>query len=407
MRSGKIDLPQGVTRTIKPHKTYWYYTPNRGKPNQGECRRLPEPGTQEWHDEIEAIRREQAGTPAVYDIRSLVRDYKQTAGWLGHQQSTRETYEAALKPIVSKWRYKRPIEIEISDVTSLVERLATKPAMANMTLVVARKLLQYAVRKGLRKDNPAREVEKAPEAKDGAKPLSPAVWAALRAPECPEAVQRLAVLGRYTGQRISDLIGMRPSDRDEDGISHTIKKLRGKQHWSFLTEDQAREIDGWACERDSPYLLKSSGALYTTDSLRAAWNAYARTRAGKVLAGYTPHDLRATKVCDERIAGKSHQQIAAMVGMSAPMVMKYSRHIDQRSAARGGVSAPPPMKRGLPQIYTLEEVASHLRVPMDEVKALARLHLIGAQFGEALRFREDDIQDLWERACSTEPVDNW
>ncbi len=398
-------LPPGVFAVRKPNKTYWYYTPNRGKTNEGERRRLPEYGTPEWEDAIVAIRREQAGTPAIYDVRSLVRDYRQTAGWIGLQDSTRATYEAGLVPILTSWRYKRPIEIEISDVTSLMERLSTKPAMANMTLVVARKLFQYAIRKGLRKDNPAREVEKAPEAKDGAKPLSSAAWAALRAPECPEAVQRLAVLGRYTGQRISDLITMRADDRDEDGISHTIKKLRGKQHWSFLTPDQALEIDSWGARGDVPYIAKPNNARYTDDSLRHVWNAYARTEVGKALQGFTPHDLRATKVCDERIAGKTHQQIAAMVGMSIQKVMHYSQHIDQRLVARGidktvgetrDTSAGP-----LGRILDLEELAAYLRVPVVDVAAMARQNRIGAMFGEAMRFSDDDVRALWE--CAKPP----
>lgn len=39
----------------------------------------------------------------------------------------------------------------------------------------------------------------------------------------------------------------------------------------------------------------------------------------------------ASTVCDERIKGRNHRQIAVMVGMSVGMAMKYSRHIDQSS----------------------------------------------------------------------------
>lgn len=68
---------------------------------------------------------------------------------------------------------------------------------------------------------------------------------------------------------------------------------------------------------------------------------YFKASAGKALRGFTPHDLRATKVCDERIRGKHHGQIAAMVGMSIEMVTKYSRHIDQRLAAGGTAGKQP------------------------------------------------------------------
>lgn len=392
-------LPPGVFPVRKPHKTYWYYTPNRGKPNEGPRRRLPEQGTPEWDDAIEAIRREQAGTPALYDIRSLVRDYRETARWMAHQRSTRETYEAALKPILQDWRYRRPAEISIADVTALVERLAPTPSMANMTLVMASNLIQFAIRKGLRKDNPVREVEKLAEAEDGAKPLQPPQWAALRAEECPVALRRFAALGRYTGQRISDLLTMRPCDRDEDGISHKIKKLRNKPHWSLLTAEQAAEVDGWNAPPITPYVIRPDGKAYIPDRLRDAWNAYARTEAGKALVGFTPHDLRATKVCDERIAGKTHQQISAMVGMSIPKVMHYSRHIDQRLVARGAGRTEASAPTGpLGLIYDLAEAAAYLRVPTEEVAALARHHGVGAVFGAVMRFNEDDVRALWKCA---------
>ena len=57
------------------------------------------------------------------------------------------------------------------------------------------------------------------------------------------------------------------------------------------------------------------------------------------LAGYGPiklHGLRAMAVCDRRMDGLEHQEIAAQLGMSLPMVMRYSRQIDQEALARRG-----------------------------------------------------------------------
>lgn len=400
------ELPPGVFAVRKPRKTYWYYTPNRGKPNEGECRRLPEYGTPEWHDEIEGIRREQDGVPALYDMRSLVRDYKLTARWGQLSENTVGTYESATKPILAAWKYRRPGDVSIADVSALVERLSDRPSTANMTLVMARKLMKYAVQKGLRKDNPARDVDTLDEEGNGAKPLTPEAWSALMAPECPTAVQRLGILGRATGQRISDLITIRPADRDEDGIGHKIKKLQNKPHWSLLTAEQIAEIDGWGAAGNEPYIRRPDGRAYNTDRLRDAWNAYAASDPGAPLRGYTPHDLRATKVCDERISGKTHQQIAAMVGMSIGKVMHYSKHIDQRLVARGAargeapaVSSPGPLGR----IYDLAEAAAYLRVPADDVAALARANGIGAVFGQLIRFGEDDVRALWEAARHAAP----
>ena len=56
----------------------------------------------------------------------------------------------------------------------------------------------------------------------------------------------------------------------------------------------------------------------------------------KELEQLTPHGWRAMAVCDRRLAGLEHQEIAAQICMSLPMVMRYSRHIDQEVLARKG-----------------------------------------------------------------------
>lgn len=399
-RSDLPDIPPGVTRTVKPGgKTYWYYDPARAK-LPGKRRRLPELGTLDWFDELDSIKREQSGEPKpVLDMRALIADYQKAPAWLQLSEGTVGSYSSALKPVLRDWRYRRPADITAPDVVALLERLADYPSAANMTLTLVKQLMSYAVLKGLRADNPARDVRPLEEVKDSAKPLSESAWAALRAPECPVAVHRLGVLGRYTGQRISDLIRMRPADRDGDWLGCTIKKLKGKAHSCLLTPEQASQIDGWG-GASGVYIRKPNGSAYTEDSLRAAWNAYARTEAGKALVGFTPHDLRATKVCDERISGKTHQQIAAMVGMSIGKVMHYSKHIDQRLVARGAEkpeSAPRAADVGpLGRIRNLAETAEYLRAPADYIAGLSGQLGLGARFGDAVSFTDDDIRALWE-----------
>jgi hypothetical protein len=74
--------------------------------------------------------------------------------------------------------------------------------------------------------------------------------------------------------------------------------------------------------------------------LENLWNKFASTKEGTALKEFSPHDLRATKVCDERISENTSTD-RAMVGMTLSTVMHYSRKIDQRQAARGTVWPPP------------------------------------------------------------------
>ena len=51
----------------------------------------------------------------------------------------------------------------------------------------------------------------------------------------PAHLRRMAFLGRVTGQRVSDLVKMRPADLAHDGIKVRIGKLRDKPNFVPLT----------------------------------------------------------------------------------------------------------------------------------------------------------------------------
>lgn len=333
-RAVVVPLPKGVTRVKgRNGEFYWYFQQNRGRPDAGPRLRLPEFGTREFYAEMARI------TGVVQSsgntITALIETYKAQPEWARRRPNTIALYEAALGHIEAAWGPQDPAALTISHIMAMRVTFSDRPSMGNIILVQIRALMKLAVQTGLRKDNPAREVDALVEEPDEAKPLTPEAWAAVSGKEAPVLLQRFAFLGRATGQRISDLIRLRPADRDQDGIMLTITKLRDKEHWCPLRPEEITTIDGWKQFGNATYTADEKGRRVNDDKLRRIWNAFIETEAGKPLAGFTPHDLRATKVCDERIRGRTHQQIAAMVGMSIAMVVKYSRHIDQRLAARG------------------------------------------------------------------------
>ena len=327
-----VPLPEGVFRIVKPSgKVYWYHQKDRGKPTRGPITRLPEQGTPEWHREIARLCGEPETAPGSF--ADLIADLKASARWKALRPNSRALYEAALGVVETAWGKLPAASVTAFHIGKLLEAFADRPAMGNQVRIQIRALLKIAVQRGLRTDNPAREVDPLPEVEDGAKPLTAAAWAALRSPEAPEALRRFAVLGRATGQRIGDVLAMRPMDRDGDGIALTITKLRDRPHWCPLTASERAEIDGWRQFPASPYVTRPNGRRHSDDTLRIVWRDYQVTEAGAALRGFTPHDLRATKVCDDRLKGFSHQEISSRVGMSTAMVMRYSRHLDQRLAA--------------------------------------------------------------------------
>jgi integrase len=338
-----MPLPDGVFRIVKPSgKVYLYHQKDRGKATRGPLTRLPEPGTPEWYQAIAELTgqsRFKAGT-----VSSVIDAIKASARWKALKPNTVALYSSAISAIEAAWGNLPAAGIRANHVATLLDRYADRPAMGNQILVQVKEVLKIAVQQGLRTDNPAREIDALNEQTDGAKPLTAAAWAALQSSEAPEALRRFGVLGRATGQRIGDVLAMRPMDRDGTGIACTITKLGGKPHWCVLTSAEAKTIDGWKQFPASAFVTRPDGRRFDPASFRHVWRDYLNTPAGEALKGFTPHDLRATKVCDERMAGYTHQEISARVGMSVGMVMRYSQHIDQRLIASTSTKPEPKLK---------------------------------------------------------------
>jgi integrase len=151
---------------------------------------------------------------------------------------------------------------------------------------------------------------------------------------------RLITLAANTGQRGSDLVRMRWTDLEtyegRPGINVTQQKT-GLRIWIPFTQDLSRAISSW--ERRPTFLvLRDNGQPWNRNLLSTAW---LRERDGNPklspLKGLVLHGLRATAVVRLRRAGATTAQISDMVGLSAPMVTRYSRLSVQRENALAAV----------------------------------------------------------------------
>ena len=331
-----VPLPEHTFRILKPNgREYWYHQSGRGTPARGKLTRLPGgPHDSEFWAAAATLNGE-AAEPGTYD--ALIAAYKASAKWKRHRDKTRETYDSALRAISERWG---PLLIEPPPPHFLTPQkirkfldteYAHRPSMGNLTLKVLKTLLAWGVERGIGRINPAREVSPFELDEANVRPWSEeAIRYALR--NAPEPLQRAIVMGRATGQRISDLARMRPADRDGAGIRLTISKLRDREHWCPLSQEAIREIDAWRTPPMTPYIF--DGRAFTPPRLQRMfrdWLARPETRLPK--DGLRLHGLRATAVCDARMAGYTHQEIATRIGMSIAMVERYSRNIDQRLAA--------------------------------------------------------------------------
>lgn len=162
---------------------------------------------------------------------------------------------------------------------------------------------------------------------------------------------RVVRLGVETGQRGSDIIKMRWGDLDEQvdpttstpwlGIN-VVQKKTGNRLWIPFTQDMVKAIEEWRPTRRAPFflVLRADGTPFPPNFLSWAWNHERDTNPALEplkTAGLVLHGLRATAVVRARKRGATVLQIASMVGMSEPMVARYSRLADQLDMAMAAV----------------------------------------------------------------------
>jgi integrase len=324
-------LPKGVFRV----KRWWYYQHRRGRPDHGPLIALPEYGTPEFWTKLADITGDE--TVTAFTVDALIREYRAHPKYVKLSAGSKLTYEPALGYVSKRWGPLRVDGLTPPAIQAFMDdEFAARPSMGNLTLSVLKTLLKFGVPRGYIGTNPAREIEDLEEDREGAKPWPETAWRKV-VDTGPTELSRLAVLGRATGQRISDLVTMRPRDRDGAGINVPIKKLakklRGALHWCPLSVDAAAVIDGWAVFANATYLTDEKGRPFNSKALARRLAKYLAADPELAPLGLSAHGLRSLAVCDRRIEGQPHQRISAAIGMSMRQVMNYSRYIDQRLAA--------------------------------------------------------------------------
>ena len=151
----------------------------------------------------------------------------------------------------------------------------------------------------------------------------------------PAHLQRMAFLGRATGQRVSDLVKMRPADLAADGINVKIGKLRDKPHFVPLSAAQMAEIRSWGVRDLELFIsIPETGKRFSPNYINRAWNGWREDAAPISDMKMTIYGLRATAIHDRRRAGTEDGAIADEIGMSVKMVSRYLRFADKTASAR-------------------------------------------------------------------------
>jgi integrase len=321
-----------VHRVIARGREYFYFQPGRGTDHVGERIKLPnDPTSPEFWV---AVRQAQgtAGPVAADTIGALIDTY--VTAWPSLQRklapSTQEKYQQSLRVIRDAWGGLPAASLRPSHVQALVGSIgAEKPGTANNVLDALRAMCRWACgpRELLDRD-PTHGVAHF-DGGEGHKPWT-REQLAIADEKFTGMLRRAYVLGRYTGQRASDIIRLGWTDIDDGGFGLRQKKT-GVQPWCPILSELEAEMAKWE-KRPGPFLLQDNGRPFTTNQL---WKVFDKAREDiPALADTVWHGLRANAVIRYRQENLSALAISDAIGMSVPMVERYCRHADRKASGQ-------------------------------------------------------------------------
>ena len=246
------------------------------------------------------------------------------------KRSWREDERILNADVLPHWRHKRVRELTRSDVRMLVESIAERgaPIMANRTLALVRKMLNFAIERDWLDANPAAIIPRPGREQARQRVLSEdelrRVWAAFEAEPLP--LQAFCKLRLLTAQRGGEVRQMRwsdvadgwwtiPADHAKNGLSHRVPLSEG-------AIDLLRQLDEAADERRT-WVFQSTRIVGPVTELKKVMRRV-RIRSGVEFRG---HDLRRTAASMMTSAGVSRLVVGRVLNHAEQGVTAvYDRH---------------------------------------------------------------------------------
>ena len=267
-------------------------------------------------------------------VNALVIAYKKAPEYRQRAKRTKEDYNRYLDGIRTVWGDEQASSIKRKHVFALRDKFQETPAVANAYVRVLRLLMQFAVDRGWRTDNPATR-PKLLDTGEGYRPWEEDEIAAFRAawPD-PTRERVLFELMVNTGQRTVDIVAMQRS-HIKDGEIAVRQRKTGARVWIPLSNDLAAVLDPWLKAHISMMLVPSerTGLKLTESGLRQIMER-AYDDAG-LSDECVNHGLRYTAAVRLSELGCDWETIASITGhTTVTMVRKY---LAKRRAARVAV----------------------------------------------------------------------
>jgi integrase len=273
-------------------------------------------------------------TPKAGTLAALAAEFFSSAEFANLKPSSQATYRLALGPVLEPDGHRLVRDLPNDKARKLIQEIgATRPAMANLTRAVLRRMFSFAIAIGQRRDNP---FDRTPKYKIGTHHTWTDVELETYEKHWPLGTrERLAFdVLLYTAQRVGDVVRMQRSDI-RNGVITVVQQKTGAEVFVPLHPALARSIK--AGPSKGIYLIGDKDGRPIKRARLSALICLAVKAAG-LSADCVAHGLR--KAALRRLAeyGSTSKEIQAISGhKTLSEIERYTRQADQQRLAKAAI----------------------------------------------------------------------
>lgn len=330
-----MPLPEHVRVVRAKGKTYYYYQRFRNTGRAEKPVRLPDiSDLAAFWRKIKELDGPPPPPPPKGRMSEMIAAYIDSAEFDALKPETQRDYQRYLTFFDRIAGQFDPREIQSSHIAGLKDRFKKKAPTYNHLHSVLKTLWKWGIERDWAVVNPVLSVARMKVQSDGHKPWPAWAWELamthLRR-ECRDA----CILGRYTGQRLRDVLAMDLTKVEDGGIT-VVQSKTGKGLFVPLHSAVLPVIEEARRRGHMRLVAKNTGLPYTTLQFQAMWT---REMAKEPLArirreGFSFHGLRKTITNEIFESGGDAKRVSSITGMSMPMAAHYSKGANQPKLAR-------------------------------------------------------------------------
>jgi integrase len=294
-----------------------------------------EPGSEEFMTAYAAYLAEKpaaAKTTLHSDsLGKLIVDFYGSRMFTDLKASSRQLYRYALEPLAKAHGHRSASGMTAQHAEKIINQIgALRPGMGNLTRAVMRRVMQFAVKTKLRRDNPMIGI-------DPFKVGEHHTWTDAELKQFEDkwrlgTRQRLAyALLLYTGQRVGDVCRMGRADL-ADGLIHVVQQKTGAELWVPIHPELQRAMKAFPA-KGLTLVGDANGRPIKRDALSALMRS--AIKSAGLPSRCVSHGLRKAAMRRLAEADSTANQIASISGhKTLKEVERYTKAADQKKMAR-------------------------------------------------------------------------